>query len=98
MSEQAASRRADFRTVLREQQQRVVAALAGEEPIDATPIIQEDEALSCEEYVTLVYELHHVHLPELQAAGVIEFDRREETLRRGTAFDEASPLDHTRDR
>ncbi|MFD1599823.1 hypothetical protein [Halobellus rarus] len=92
MSEQAASRRGDFRTVLREQQQRVVVALAAEETIDATPIVQEDESLSCEEYITLVYELHHIDLPELQAAGVIEFDRREETLRQGTDFDEARSL------
>lgn len=92
MSEQAGARRGDFRTVLREQRQRVVTALTAEETIDAEPILQEDEALSCEEYVTLVYELHHVHLPELQAAGVIEFDRREETVKRGTYFDEARPL------
>ncbi|WP_436926673.1 hypothetical protein [Halosimplex amylolyticum] len=99
MSEQAASCRDDFRTVLRKQQQRVVAALAAEETIDPTPIIRDDEALSCEEYVTLVYELHHVHLPELQAGGVIEFNRPEETVRRGTYFDEARPLrEHGDDR
>ena len=92
MTEQAASRREDFRTVLREQQQRVLAALAAAETIDATPMIQEDEALSCEEYVTLVYELHHVHLPALQAAEVIEFDRREETVSRGPRFDDARSL------
>lgn len=92
MSEQAVSSRDNFRIVLEEQQRRVVAALAAEGTVDATPIIQEDEALSCEEYVTLVYELHHVHLPELQASGVIEFDRRKETVRRGPHFDEARPL------
>ena len=92
MSEQAASRREGFQTVLREQKKRVVAALAAEETTDATPILQDEEAISCEEYVTLVYELHHVHLPELQAAGVIEFDRCEETVRRGPRFDEGRPL------
>jgi hypothetical protein len=92
MTEQAASRREDFRTVLREQQQRVLAALAAAETIDATPMIQEDEALSCEEYVTLVYELHHVHLPELEASGMIEFDRHEETVQQGADFDEARAL------
>ncbi|QLG29405.1 hypothetical protein HUG10_02900 [Halorarum halophilum] len=59
--------------------------------MDATPIIQEDEALSYEEYVTLVYELHHVQLPGLQAAGVIEFDRHGETVSRGGSFDEWRP-------
>lgn len=92
MTEMAASRRADFRTALGEQRQRVVAALETAEPRDATPILLEDEALSCEEYVTLVYELHHVYLPELQAAGVLEFDRREETVSRGARFDEARRL------
>mgnify|MGYP000406165526 FL=1 len=92
MSEQATSDHEDFRTVLWKQQQRVVAAVAAEEATDATPILQDGEALSSEEYVTLVYELHHVHLPELQAAGVIEFDRREETVRRGPCFNEGQSL------
>lgn len=92
MSEQVAWRREDFQTVLREQRRRVVAALRAAETIDATPIFQENEVISCEEYVTLVYELHHVHLPELQAAGVIEFDRREETVTQGRYFDAARPL------
>ena len=92
MSEQAASSREGFRTVLREQQRRVVAALAEEETIDATPVVRDDEEFSSEEYVTLIYELHHVHLPELQAAGIVEFDRREETVRRGARFDRGRPL------
>ncbi|WP_206424962.1 hypothetical protein [Halosimplex salinum] len=92
MSEQAASSRDDFRTVLGDQQRRVVAAVATEKTIDPTPIVRDDEVISCEEYVTLVYELHHVQLPELEAGGVIEFDRREETVSRGTHFDEARPL------
>ncbi|WP_250137882.1 DUF7344 domain-containing protein [Halorientalis salina] len=92
MSEQVASSREDFQAVLQQQQQRVVAAVAAAETIDATPILRDDEGLSCEEYVTLVYELHHIHLPELEAAGVIEFDRHEETVRQGVCFDEARPL------
>jgi len=91
MSEQVASSREDFQTALREQQERVVAAVAAEETIDATPIVRDNETLSCEEYVTLVYEHHHVHLPELQAAGVIEFDRREDIVSRGERFDKARP-------
>lgn len=99
MTEQAVSSRGDFETVLREQQRRVVAALTAEETIDAAPIVQEDEALSSEEYVTLVYELHHVHLPELRAAGVIEFDRCEETVSRGVRFNETRRVfEHGHDR
>lgn len=92
MSKQDASSCDDFRTVLREQQQRVVAAVAGEETIDATPIIRDDEVLSSEEYVTLVYELHLVHLPGLHSVGIIEFNQREEKVRRGPRFDEAHQL------
>lgn len=91
MSEQTASTRTDLRTVLREQQQRVVNALTAADTVDATPIVREDESLSSEEYVTLVYELYHFELPELQAAGVIEFDRREETLTRGPNFETGRP-------
>ncbi|WP_415381272.1 hypothetical protein [Halosimplex sp. TS25] len=91
MSEQVASSREDFQTALRTQQERVVAALTAAETIDATPIVRDDETLSCEEYVTLVYELHHVDLPELQAAGLIEFDRREDIVSRGARFDEGRP-------
>lgn len=91
MSKQAVSSREDFQTALRTQQERVIAALAAEETIDATPIVRGDETLSCEEIVTLVYELHHVHLPELQAAGVIEFDRCEDRVSRGESFDKAHP-------
>ncbi|WP_224332658.1 hypothetical protein [Haloprofundus halobius] len=92
MNERADSSRGDFLTVLREQQQRVVTALETEETIDATPIIRDEEVLSCEEYVTLVYELHHAHLLELQTAGVIELNRHEETVTRGSRFHEARPV------
>lgn len=94
-AEPVASSGEDFRTALRAQRQRVVAALTAEETIDATPIVRDDEALSSEEYVTLVYELHHVHLPELQSAGVIEFDRRDGTVRRGARFTEEASAAHT---
>ncbi|MDQ2074948.1 hypothetical protein RBH20_20720 [Haloarcula sp. H-GB4] len=92
MNEQTASSREDFQTALRTQQERIVAALAAEETIDATPIVRDDETLSSEEYVTLVYEFYHVHLPELQSVGVIKFNRREETVRRGTHFGSGRPL------
>lgn len=99
MSEQGTLSGGDFRTVLGEQRQRVVDAVSKEETIDATPIIRDDEDLSSEEYVTLVYELHHIILPELQASGVIEFNRRQETVRQGMHFDEARPLvEHDNDR
>ncbi len=76
---------------LREQQQRVLAGLDEEKTLDATPIIRHDESLSCEEYLTLVYELHHVHLPKLQSDGLVEFDRREDEVTRGAQFEKKRP-------
>ena len=73
-------------TALREQKGRVIYALLEDETIPATPILCDDETLSCEEYVTLVYELHHVHLPELRADGFVKFDRHRDEVRRGERF------------
>lgn len=87
MSERGDSSSGGFVIVLGEQKQRVVIALKTEETVDATPIVRDDGALSCEEYVTLVYELHHVHLLELQAVGLVEYDRRRDGVTRGPRFE-----------
>lgn len=75
-----------FETVLQEQQQRFVTALAETAPLDVSPIVYEDERLDAAEYVTLVYELHHVQLPELEAAGLVMFDRQDDEVTRGPRF------------
>ena len=72
---------------LRAQPRRVLVALEDDEPLAATPILRDDETLGSEEYVTLVYELHHAVLPELAAEGVVEFDRRTDEVQRGERFD-----------
>lgn len=84
---QAIERNERLETALREQPRRVLAALVDDEPLDATPILRDDEILSCEEYVTLVYEFHHVVLPELAAAGLVRFDRLEDEVRREEQFE-----------
>ena len=86
MSEQPSESSEQFVTALREQKSRVLSALVGDVTIPATPILGDDETLSCEEYVTLVYELHHVHLPELRADGLIEFDHHRDEVGRGERF------------
>lgn len=97
MTETITSNQEDLQTVLRKQRQRVVTALTTADTIDASPIIRDSEDLSSEEFVTLVYELHHIHLPALQANGVIEFDRREEMIKPGIHFDKARQLYKSRD-
>ena len=87
MSGQPSESSEQFETALREQKGRVLCALIEDRTISATPILLDDETLSCEEYITLVYELHHVHLPELRADGVVEFDRHRDEVRRGEGFD-----------
>lgn len=78
----------DLAAALGTQKQRVLAALEEAETLVATPIVRDDEGFTCDGYETLVYEHHHVHLPELEAAGLVEFDRRADEVRRGPRFDE----------
>ena len=73
--------------MLREQKERVIAALLDNKTIPATPILRDEETLRSVEYVTLVYELHHVHLLESEADGFVTFDRNEDVVRRGSEFD-----------
>ena len=75
--------------VLSAQQWRVVRALLAESAISADPILREGETLDAGEYLTICYELHHVLLPELADAGLVEFDRFEDEVRRELRFDEA---------
>ncbi|MFP8954890.1 hypothetical protein ACLI4Z_18300 [Natrialbaceae archaeon A-arb3/5] len=83
MSEQLSKSTEQFETALRGQKRRVIVAILEDATIPTTPILWDDETLSSEEYVTLVYELHHVHLPELRANEVIEFNRGRDEVRRG---------------
>lgn len=85
-------------SVLSAQPRRVVRALRDHESRDAGPILRRDETLECGEYVTLVYELHHVLLPALEDDGLVEFDRRRDAVTRGSKFDEKSQaIDQTDD-
>ncbi len=90
-TEREATSDGDFEMALQEQQQRVLARLNEEKTLNATPIVRHDESLSCEEYLTLVYELHHVHLPELQTNDLVEFDRQEDEVTRGAQFKKKRP-------
>lgn len=86
MSVQPSESSEQFVTALREQKGRVVFALSDDVTMPATPILWDDESLSSEEYITLVYEFHHILLPELSADGFVEFDRDRDVVRRGERF------------
>ncbi len=78
-------------TALGAQKWRVLAALLETDRLDADPILRDDESLGSEAYVSLAYELHHVHLPELAAAGFVRFDRRTDEVTRGPLFEAIRP-------
>lgn len=78
-------------SVLSAQGWRVLCALLDDVSRDADPILEPDEMLDCEEYVTVCYELHHVILPGLATAGLVEFDRLKDQVTRGVRFDEIRP-------
>ena len=78
--------------VLSAQPRRFVRALKDDPTRDADPILRPEESLECEESVTLCYELHHVLLPKLADAGLLEFDRRGDVVTRGVHFDEISSI------
>jgi len=78
--------------VLSAQQWRVLRALLDESVMPADPILGEGETLDSDEHVTVCYELHHVLLPELADMRLVEFDRFEDEIRRGTRFDEVRPF------
>lgn len=90
VSEQSSEHSEQLVTTLRKQKGRVVLALVEEKTIDTTPILRGDESLCTEDYVTLLYELHHVELPELEADGIIQFDRHQDEITRGKRYDALS--------
>jgi len=78
-------------TALGAQKWRVLAALLEADRLDADPILRDDESLDSEAYVSLVYELHHVHLPKLAAAGFVRFDRQVDEVTHGPLFEAIRP-------
>lgn len=74
--------------VLSAQQWRVLRALLKDGSRPADPILREGETLDSEEQLSVCYELHHVLLPALADERLVEFDRVEDEVRRGTRFDE----------
>jgi hypothetical protein len=51
-----------------------------------------DVTITDDELAKLRVDMTHVHLPKLEAAGVIEWDRDQNEISKGPVFDELRPL------
>lgn len=71
----------------------VLVALLDHNPQDDDdPQIPGDIELADEDLETLQIHMTHTHLPKLEDAGFIEWDRDTNTVRKGPRFDEIRPL------
>lgn len=82
---------AQIGSVLSAQPRRILRTLLTEPSREADPILRRNETLDRDEHVTLLYELHNVILPEMEDKGLVEFDRRDDQVRRGPRFTEIRP-------
>lgn len=80
-----------FRLLANRHRRRLLFRFA-EADSDKEIAIPADLAFLGEDMETIETELHHNHLPMLSGAGVIDWDRGADTVRRGPLFDELQPL------
>lgn len=72
---------------------RVLVALLEHNPQDDdNPQVPEDFTLADEDLEILRTQMTHTHLPKLEEAAFIEWDRDSSTIRTGPRFDEIKPL------
>ena len=72
---------------------RVLVALLEHNPQDDDDLqIPPDIELADEDLETLRIHMTHMHLPKLEEAGFIEWDRDTNSIRQGSLFDEIRPL------
>ena len=80
---------------------RLLIALLEHNPQDdEDPQIPDDVGITDKDLDELMTQMSHVHLPKLEEAGFIEWDRDTNAIRKGANFDEIRPLlelmrDHT---
>ncbi|SDK03581.1 DUF7344 domain-containing protein [Natronorubrum texcoconense] len=70
---------------------RILTALADANPRDEVEFAPRDFT-SDEQREDALVRLHHAHLPKLDEAGFIEWNRGSKTITRGPRFDEIAPL------
>ena len=72
---------------------RLLVALLEHNPQDDDdPQIPADVEYEDEDLESLQIQMTHTHLPKLEDAGFIEWDRETNTVRKGPRFDEVQPL------
>lgn len=72
---------------------RVLVALLEHNPQDDDdPQTPEDITMGDEDLEELMIEMEHTHLPKLAAAGLIEWDRETNVIKKGPEFAEIEPL------
>ena len=72
---------------------RLLVALLEHNPQDdEDPQIPDDVGITDEDLDDLMMQMSHVHLPKLEEAGFIEWDRDTNAVRKGANFGEIRPL------
>jgi hypothetical protein len=74
------------------QRRRLLVALLGRNPLDDSPAAIGEVTVDSQEYDRLLLGYHHVHLPKLEALGLIDWDSERGEVTRGPAFEEVRPL------
>lgn len=90
------SREVDWETLLnvlsKRPRRRLLVSLLDQNPQDDGVQVPEDVRVRGEELERLQTEFVHVHLPQLESVGFIEWDRENHTVCKGPKFGELRPL------
>ena len=70
---------------------QVLLELLDENPLPAGPAVF-DGGVSPNDRQMLGAAMHHVHLPKLEERGFVQWDRDENRLTKGSAFEDIKPL------
>ena len=72
------------------QRRKLLVALLEHDPQDDSPVVTDDE--SEQDAVAQLVKMNHVPLPKLEEHGFIEWDRENDEVSKGPAFDGIRPL------
>lgn len=71
---------------------RVLSTLADRDPRNTAEFQSAELAIHDEEREAARVMLHHTHLPKLERAGFIDWDRGSDTITRGPNFEDIHPV------